>query len=568
MNHKQVHALLSKASEAVVSQDGCVQRKIHNYETVIGEMPDDPLYIPSGAVNDNNGNISNSVTIAGKRFAKITLLRYAMYSTVVIVLFGFAWSLLALVSPSRQPLGHDSNLVASSPGESRSYSELQLERIANLIIRDGNWNNTRIEIFLKEWNNSSEEAKDNFRTKAWFQHFSYRLNTKFREERKIGTFSKSNKSSEAHPIMLLALTLGIADANINYAELDSRENQIKQIAEQVSSELAKLEQARLSDEKLHEEQRTRESDSGLNKLLMSKLGVTSMQKGTQAPVEHENPVDNNMLENVDASYPTISDEDIKQVLNKYTVAYEQGDILELSNLFGLDNPENGEQLVAQLKANFESIFANSEKRTVSFSGVTWRAQDNKAVVNSDYSANIELRDSKGKQFVTANAKVKMELLNDQIQITRFELLDRNVNVITPEIKLAAVSKTEKPESPTEAELQDVITRFINAYENGDIDSLKSLFSSKAKTNDQNELKGIEKDYKALFASTNDRQMFIQGMQWSHDKNYAKGSGDLEAIVLSETGDSVYTMKGKIQIVAQKIDDKVLITHLYHIERTR
>lgn len=568
MNQKQVHALLSKASEAVVSEDGRVQRKIHNYETVIGETPDDPLYISTGAVNDNNGNISNSVTIAGKRIAKITLLRYAMYSTVVIVLFGFAWSLLALVSPSRQPLSRDSSPVASSSSDTRSSSELQLERVANLIIRDGDWNKTRIEIFLKEWNDSSQDAKDNFKTKAWFQHFSYRLNYKFRKERKIGTFANNNSTSEINPVLTLALALGIADPNINYAELDAQEIQISKIAEQVSSELAKLEQAKLTDESLGEKQQTRESDVALNNILMSKLGVDSLQTDSQVPTDDKKPVERAMLQNEGTSYPSISDQDIRQVLHKYTVAYERGDMQELSNLFGLDNFEEGGEIVAKLKNNFEFIFANSDKRSVSFKGVNWRTQGNKAEVNSDYIADIALKNNKGKQSVTASAKVEMELLNEQLQIVRFELLDRNVNVITPEINLASVTKTKKPEAPTAAELQDVITRFVGAYENGDINSLKSLFAKDAKTNDQTGLAGIEKDYKELFTSSNDRQMFIQGMQWSHDKNYAKGTGDLQAIVLYESGGSVYTMRGKIQIVAQRIDDKVLITHLYHIERSK
>ena len=568
MNHKQVHALLSKASEAIVSQDGRVQRKIHNYETVIGESPDDPLYIPSGAVNDNYGNLSNHVTIAGKRIAKITLLRYAMYSTAVVVLFGFAWSLLALVSPSRQPLSQGAALVAASPTDTRSSSELQLERVANLIIRDNNWNKTRIDIFLREWNNNSQDAKDEYKTKAWFQHFGYRLNTKFREERKIGTFVNASSASDTHPIMALALALGIADPNVNYAELDSQEVEIYEIAEQVRSELAKLEQDKLSADASGAEHQASELDVVLNDMLMQKLGVASLQATDQAPTQEEKLVSRDVFQVTVAPEPSINDQDIRQVLKKYAVAYEQGDMEELTALFGLNHPEEGKRMVAQLKRNFEFIFANSDKRSVRFNSINWRTQGNKAVVNSDYSADIELINNKGKQSVTASAKVEMELLNDQIQITHFELLDRNVNVITPELNLVSIKNIKKPEGPTAAELQDVVTRLVGAYENGDIKSLTSLFAKNAKTNDQNGLPGIEKDYKELFANSNDRQMFIQGMQWSHDNNYAKGSGNLEAIVLSETGDSVYTMRGKIQIVAQRIDDKVLITHLYHIERNR
>jgi hypothetical protein len=162
----------------------------------------------------------------------------------------------------------------------------------------------------------------------------------------------------------------------------------------------------------------------------------------------------------------------------------------------------------------------------------------------------------------------LQLLNKELKIDRLELLDRKVNVITPELNLASAGKSLKPEGPTAAELQDIVTRLIGAYESGDIKMLASLFAKDAATNDRNGLKNIEEDYNKLFTSTSSRQMFIQGMKWSHGANYAKGSGDLEAIVFAQSDEPVYAMKGKIQIVAKRIDDKVLITHLYHIERAK
>ena len=63
-------------------------------------------------------------------------------------------------------------------------------------------------------------------------------------------------------------------------------------------------------------------------------------------------------------------------------------------------------------------------------------------------------------------------------------------------------------------------------------------------------------------------MFIQNLKWNNEKIGAKGTGDLEVVVLSDEGNPVYSMEGKIQIVAQKIDHDVKITHLYHIEREK
>ncbi|WP_455208852.1 hypothetical protein [Kaarinaea lacus] len=569
MNQEQVHALLSKASEAIVSEDGRVQRKIRNYETVIATNVDDPFFIPTGAVNDNYGNLNNYVIIAGKRVAKITVLRYAMYTTFVLVITGFLWSLLAVISPSRQPLSQVETSISSESLVDRSTSALQLERIANLIIRDGDWNEARIKIFLREWNNNNQETKELFKSTAWYQHFSYRLKNKFQQEQNMGVFAQQDNATSTHLIMKLALALGIADPNVNYAALKIEKKEISAIADEVTMELVKLEKEKLSRHQA-EAQEAADSEEALNGYLQEALGATTAQSGEEgknAPVVNEPvPVQNSTT--VAMAQPSISDADINRVLEKYTAAYKLGDMRQITSLFGVDGPGQGKQIIAQLKDNYELVFANSKKRSVSFNAINWRILGDRAIVDSDYKADIELKNNKGLQSVNAKAKMELQLLNSELKIERLELLNRKVNVVTPELHLASTNKVRRPDAPTAAELQDILTRLVSAYESGNIKMLTGLFAKDAKTNDQDGLKGIEEDYKQLFSSTTDRQMFIQGIEWSHDKNYAKGSGDLEAIVFAQNGESVYTMKGKIQIVAKRIEDKVLITHLYHIERSK
>lgn len=564
MNHERVHALLSKASEAIVTEDGRVERRIHNYETVIGNKAEDPFYIPTGAVNDNYGNLNNYVMIAGKRVAKATLQRYAMYSVVFCVVLGFTWSLLSLLTPSTQSLIQDTALDATALDE-RSLSERQLERIANLIIRDGDWSDTRIALFLREWNRNSPAAMDYFKTKAWYQHFSYRLNHKFRQEQEMGAFVDQDNTTSTRSIMKLALALGVADPNTNYIASNNDKQQINELAQEVTRELARVEQAKLAKRQTNSREVT-EPQASLNDLLKEKYGVTdaTSDRENQVASGAPTPIADNQI--IRVKEPAISDADITRVLEKYKEAYELGDMQQLTSLFGVDDPMQGKQILAQLKNNYEFVFANSEKRDVNFESIKWQMQGKNAVVDSDYRANIELKNNKGVQSVNASARMELQLQNNELKIDRLELLNRKVNVITPELNLVSTSKVRKPEAPTAAELQDIVTRLVGAYESGDIKMLTSLFDKDAKTNDRDGLSGIADDYKKLFANTTERQMFIQDMEWARDKNYAKGSGELEAIVFTESGESVYTMKGKIQIVAKRIDNTVLITHMYHIER--
>ncbi len=114
-------------------------------------------------------------------------------------------------------------------------------------------------------------------------------------------------------------------------------------------------------------------------------------------------------------------------------------------------------------------------------------------------------------------------------------------------------------------MQDIIARFVTAYESGNVEMFESLFTKDVKTNDRTDLVSMKKDYADVFSKTSDRQMFIQDLTWKLDKNHAKGTGNLEAIILTENGDTVSSISGMIKIIAEKINNKVLITHLYHLE---
>ena len=585
MNYDRVHTLFSRASEAIVSEDGRVKRRLNNYETIVGRDRDDPFYIPTGAVNDNYGNLNyqntnlqntnDQNTDADRQAAKITNLRYAMYATAGVVLLGFIWSLYTFISPAAKSISDDTDYHSYVKTDSAT-TEIQLERVANLVIRDGDWNKTRIELFLRHWNQIDYDIQETFKQKAWYQHFTYRLNSRFKQERFMGTFAKQPDNAPDHPLMKLALALGVASPKINYAleNIESPDDNIyEQLVNEVSTELARVEEQKL--ETTEDETTIAGSNDPLNAQLVEKLGSDMVQvlpdAEADSTVGQTNPEQDLVVAAVPvANEPVISEQDVALVLEKYASAYENGNFQELSTLFGVNDVTEGDSIVAQLKANYENVFANSNKRSVKFNGLNWRIQGNKAVVNSDYNAELQLNENKGLQTVTANAKLELNKTQDQLRIASFELLNRKVNVVTPEINLSATtpSRVIKPKSPTAAELQDVVTRLVSAYETGDLETFTSLFARDAKTNDRSNLKGIRQDYQDLFSNSNDRQMFIQGMDWKYGDNHAKGSGDLEAIVLSETGESVYSMTGKIQIVAQRIDGKVLITHLYHLERTK
>ena len=108
-----------------------------------------------------------------------------------------------------------------------------------------------------------------------------------------------------------------------------------------------------------------------------------------------------------------------------------------------------------------------------------------------------------------------------------------------------------------------MTRFVEAYESGAVNSFDSLFAKDAKSNGQDDLQGIKIDYAELFTKTTGRQLFIQDVNWNLGKKYAVGVGDVKAVVRNDKNAKAHSEEGKIQIIAQKFNNKVLITHLYY-----
>jgi hypothetical protein len=261
---------------------------------------------------------------------------------------------------------------------------------------------------------------------------------------------------------------------------------------------------------------------------------------------------------------------VKELLENYKDAYESGNLPVIAELFGMSPSSSGNGL----KTNFESVFKNSSKRTVDFHDFTWEPAANGVVINSNYNGFLEFRGNKGTQNVIAQAKIVAVQKDNQLKITSFELLNSKVSVTTPKLDILPQNNNSDEQEhaisqiPNAAQLQDLTTQLVTAYETGDITLFISLLSSDVKTNDRIDLEGVRKDYAKLFSGTSDRQMFIQNLKWTDETIGAKGTGDLEVIVLSNGVNTVYSMTGKIQIVAQLIEGKPLITHLYHIERQK
>ncbi|WP_455221509.1 hypothetical protein [Kaarinaea lacus] len=538
---KQISAVAreSTASEAIISNDGRVKRRIPNYETVVINIAEDDESSSNvlGAINDyaeipvllDSVEIGHQSNVSSKKNGLLVL--------GVIVFITFLWSMYSLfflqdtqrAVPPEQP----------TPSATYNIDHTQkIKQLSDLILQDNNWDDLRLNSILQHWNNLNAFEHKELKSLSWFQHFKYTLGQQVKQ------FSKTETSSTLSPentnLHKLAVAIEAINQHGQQIEKTNGSDKYEALVDAIKNEIA---EAEVSSK---QSKQSIESEEKLNSMLRQELAT---------PHEESNRI-------------TVTDAAINILLGKYQTAYENGNLSDILNLFGLDLSTDASN---QLIANFENVFRNTSKRSINFYDYSWEPTANGAVITSQYNAMLEFANKRSTQHIVTSVKIIARQKGNLLQISSFELQNSKVSAIAPKLDLSEeIEPLKNSESITEipnaAQLQDLTTQLVSAYETGDIDRFTALFSADAKTNDRMNLAGVREDYNQLFQTSTDRQMFIQNLKWVDVANGAKGTGDLEVIVLSNNTNTVYNMKGKIQIVAQRMNGKTLITHLYHIER--
>ena len=580
------------ATEAVFSKNGVVKKRIKTFETTVVDTNDNVLVFPS-----SDGDIDIPQVLDGVSSLEVdtkhpsnSAIRHGTLLVGFIVVITFSWSIYSLffsVKDTDQTASSATSVVEIAQLKNDSvgskYSLGDLKHSANLLLEKSVWNTEEINDFLVKWNEMSEQDIQISSKTTWYQLLEYQVKKQVAELQQAKT-AKSISSTKEQALMTLSLIMGVMDntvsGNSNRSELPSTntnsDNKAKynQLLAEISRELANAEK------QSSQIASTQKSESVLYAELRKKYGALKPDPSekTVSPAAAESApsqliakatLPNRSYKNSDMN---IVRNEIDALVSKYKTAYEQGDLGLMAQVFGAGDDKSAKY--KSVKNNFNSTFKNSINRSINFYDTNTNISEDKAIVETKYNASVEFKNGKGIQYTVANIKLHLSRLGDQVVLNRVDILDRKVNVVSKQSSRVTSSNgmiaslNNNVSFPTAAELQDITTQLVTSYETGDLEHFLSLFSSEIKTNDRIDLSGVKKDYSELFESTSDRQMFIQNMKWTNENIGSKGTGDLEVIIFSDEGNAVYSMEGKIQIVAQKLDNKVKITHLYHIEREK
>jgi len=542
------------ATEAVISSDGRIKRRIPNFETNIINFADSNEQAGNGfeATNDHHTDnlhddipvLLDTITIdvsenhhqssPSNRKSGIVLL-------AAIIIVAFLWSMYSLFyMQNTQP-----SLPDQPPAEPAIYKidhVQKIKQISDLILQDNDWNDLRLTSILQYWDQLQSVEHDKLNKLPWFQHFKFSVGQQVKQH--TNNSEKLTTSFQKTSLYKLAVVINAINMQDKQQKLTNSKAKYQSVVESIKKDIAKAELTAK-----HSQQNT-VSEEKLNSKLRQDLAIPNTE--------------------INKETISISKVEINALLDKYKTAYEDGNLPVISELFGLkSSTDAGHSLIS----NFKNVFKNTSKRSINFYDYSWKPTVDGAVINSKYNATLEFANKKGTQNIVTNVKITVSRNGRLLKIASFELQNSKVSATTPGLALSdndQSSKTHRSTSeiPNAAQLQDLTTQLVSAYEAGDIERFTALFSNDIKTNDRMNLADVRQDYAQLFQTSTDRQMFIQNITWVDVDNGVKGTGDLEVIVLSNNSDNVYSMEGKIQIVAQLVNGKALITHLYHIERQR
>jgi hypothetical protein len=221
-----------------------------------------------------------------------------------------------------------------------------------------------------------------------------------------------------------------------------------------------------------------------------------------------------------------------------------------------------------VRAQYSELFDHSDKRWVEFRGLTWDKSAREIHGKGKLRTSLRILPSGEYKTVTTAVKIAMRKVDNVTRITDFKISDNSIFALatggTLNKPVENFTAKGRPKFPTQGELQDVVTQYVDSYQSGDIRRLMELFASSTWTADPSGLEELRRDYLDLFETTSDRQLFISNVDWTFKGNKAMGTGDLVINLLSSEDHKITKKKGKVRLIVEKNLHKTRISHLFQI----
>ena len=429
---------------------------------------------------------------------------------------------------------------AKSHGRLRSED---VKLIAELIMEDNSWTRDLINDFIIQWDKLSLNEKVKIKQEDWYYKFSTMLSKQINKTRQKADDGDISAIYNQQALMEIADKL-IFDDNPD----------------------AKKILAALSG--VQSEKQKRISADETKKVTTTDLVPEPKAIRKQKIAKIDNKPKPQNKSNTDKNH-AISEKELESVVKDFELAFKSGNTKALIKLFASDENSTSFTSLDAIKDDYRAMFRNTRERKIAVDAMDWEHDYDEARGKGLYPAYIRLRQNNVLKTITADVDITVRRIFGKLQITDFKL--RNKEIVTSttnfkkNLKKRLATGKDKPNYPTQAELQDLVTQYVTAYETGDVDQLVALFSGGTWKAGRNAKLIMKQDYQDLFRSTKDREVYVKDIKWKYKKDKALGTGELILTTHSLDNNKTTTKKGKIRIVAKRLNnDKVQFTQVFHV----
>lgn len=112
-------------------------------------------------------------------------------------------------------------------------------------------------------------------------------------------------------------------------------------------------------------------------------------------------------------------------------------------------------------------------------------------------------------------------------------------------------------------IDDLLRRFRDSYQTGDVGIFSSIFSSNVKSNDLEGREDLMNEYTRLFDFTDERYIDISQLSWERENNTTQGKGGFKISVREKGANKAIEYSGNIDIVIEGSEKGAKITKIYY-----
>ena len=423
-----------------------------------------------------------------------------------------------------------------------------IQLLADMLLRDQTWNLDLINDFIIQWKKLSSFEKTTVKKADWFGDFTNSLSRQIKLQ---GNMSDDDVYAiyQERALLGLAAQLGLKNHEYNDTIKLSDGNTLA----------TNIDNSKTPTKQKHDKTIPRE-------ITPTSPTVVEPPKNRQTQQPKPSVADtHNDVGNTPAKIDSVA---LRKLVNRYTIAYNSGDTTDILKMFGENNADKPSTSGKTLQSEYDTLFKSTTQRDVIVSSLAWELNGQEALGKGRYLATMLLTNNNNQEKIQiADLDIRVKLIDDNLIITRFKLGNEKSVLRETQEPASAVADSENQQSPpthpSSAELQDIVVRYVNNYEEGNVNGMVSLFSGGNWSKGKGGSKELKDEYMELFKTTSARQMFITDMNWTFKGNKALGTGDLVVQMRnSETGYSKQT--GKIRIVVEKSQEQTKINRLFHV----